>query len=58
MTWLVIHHVGEIHVVPRDDLRPHRLSSACLCHPSLDEIWIHHSFDKRELTERPFNEPN
>lgn len=44
-----------IHVIPKDDLKPHDETAECWCHPTLDEedpILIHHSLDRREEYER------
>lgn len=51
MSWAVYQFHGSIQVVPDDDLKTHSLFH-CECHPDYkDGIFIHHSFDGRELTE-------
>ena len=46
----------DLHVVPINDLKPHFDSSTCPCMPrlfvELGRIWIHNSWDGREITER------
>ena len=46
----------DLHVVPINDLKPHLDSSTCPCKPRLfiefGKIWIHNSWDGREITER------
>ena len=43
--------VNVIHVVPLNDLREHEASKDCWCKPTedaVDDVWVHHSMDKRE----------
>lgn len=48
----------DLHVIPVNDLQPHVSAKDCLCKPYLSpdepKLWIHNSFDGRELLE--FNE--
>jgi hypothetical protein len=46
--------VGEVHVTPSWDTRPHTLSEDCGCRPHLDQYLqrMHNSFDGREKYER------
>jgi nicotinamide mononucleotide adenylyltransferase len=45
-------HKEALHIVPINDLREHIASTDCWCKPTedvkFDDIWIHHSMDKRE----------
>ncbi len=51
MSWSVYDFHGSIQVVPIDDLKPHSLFH-CECHPRFEDgIFIHNSFDSRELSE-------
>jgi hypothetical protein len=48
---------GFIHVVPVDDLRPHKLLPRCWCGPTLERqingtLVTHNAEDGRELVER------
>jgi len=47
---------GRRHVVPKDDMRPHRHSIDCWCRPTPDcedaAILIHNAMDGREAAER------
>lgn len=41
------------HIVPKDDIREHDISSLCWCNPIMkddehDPIWLHNSLDGRE----------
>ncbi len=42
------------HVIPMNDLRPHKSGKDCWCKPSRDadehNVWVHHSLDRREHT--------
>ena len=41
--------MGDIHVMPVDDLREHVDSRDCWCRPTYDDgVWVHHSMDLRE----------
>lgn len=56
MSWQVMHGAdGNRHVVPKDDLRPHRCCVSCWCSPKVDtedeEVIIHNSADQREAGE-------
>ena len=46
----------RLHIVPINDLRPHKTSMDCWCKPKRDEeesnVIIHNSMDKREEYER------
>ncbi len=48
--------IGEIHVMPIDDMVEHIESPSCPCGPSEDtqepRVMIHHSADRREDVER------
>ena len=56
--WLAS-EAGEIHVVPADDLKPHRLTYLCECSPVVEhpepgqgsDLVIHNSYDGREKFE-------
>ncbi len=63
--WQVVSEVGLTHVLPIDDLEPHFNMVDCHCHPerhpdSTENIIVHNSFDRRELTEpdRSLGNPN
>ena len=48
-----------IHIIPIDDLEEHEELSTCKCNPRLIEengefLFVHNSFDKREVIERLF----
>lgn len=51
--WAVINEYGLYHVVPLDDKKEHELSPDCECdcYLSDDGVFIHNSYDERELTE-------
>lgn len=63
--WLLIEAWVDLslHVVPNEDLEPHFLFEDCHCHPKRDpapgavELFIHNSFDRRELSEPDYKEP-
>jgi hypothetical protein len=42
---------GDMHVIPKDDKRPHLPMAHCWCNPELieddEEIWVHNAFDGR-----------
>jgi hypothetical protein len=44
--------MGDIHVIPVNDLREHVESSSCWCAPAQDDecplLYIHHAADMRE----------
>jgi hypothetical protein len=46
---------GDMHVVPRQDLRSHLLSLECWCKPVEDieepGLWVHNALDQREKYE-------
>ena len=46
----------NIHIIPRNDLRPHIKTTKCWCRPSLypdnDRVIVHNALDRRELHER------
>ena len=51
---------GWVHVVPKDDLKPHALTAQCDCQPVVEEadgvesaldLIVHNSFDGREAFE-------
>ncbi len=57
-TWAVICRslgagLGEVHIEPLNDLKPHEHCETCWCLPTLDEdrAWVHHSADGREKKE-------
>lgn len=54
MAWDVIEtEVGERHVIPQRDLKPHAESCQCWCKPTDDDgVWVHNSMDRREFVER------
>ena len=47
-------NVGDLHVVPMNDLRDHVTNAECWCNPTQDDecldVWVHHSMDRREHT--------
>lgn len=47
--------MGQVHVVPEDDLREHDVSPRCWCRPRQDiadpPVWVHNSMDGREAYE-------
>lgn len=50
--------MSSIHVMPVNDLIEHETNQDCVCVPDLDvrhldvgNIWVHHSLDRRELSE-------
>jgi hypothetical protein len=51
-----------IHVLPVDDLREHRASVECWCHPTPHEdepkVILHHSMDLREQYESGERKPS
>jgi hypothetical protein len=50
---------GPYHVYPVNDLKEHRLDEFCECQPVYsDGIWLHTSFDGRELIEDLLSEDN
>jgi len=49
---VVIGEKGEKHVMPIADRFRHDGASICACKPKYDEgIWVHNSYDKREMFE-------
>ena len=53
---VVINDAGEMHVVPVDDQHEHINRPWCFCRPrrmedDYEHIWVHHSWDGRELSE-------
>lgn len=55
--WNAVEFKGELHVVPIEDRRKHRLFD-CWCKPkyereglALSPVWIHNSADRREAEE-------
>lgn len=51
-------NVGQIHTVPADELELHSFSPSCACIPKLGKedlvlIYIHNSYDGREMNEKP-----
>ena len=53
MIWQVILlPVGDRHVLPQEDLRPHEAAESCWCRPTDDDgVWVHHAMDRREAIE-------
>lgn len=54
--WAVFKLAAEDHVSPINDLREHTKSSTCRCMPMAcpwqgKVIWVHHTWDGREITE-------
>jgi len=54
--WAVYQSAIEDHVTPIDDWREHELSQRCRCVPmacpwQTKTIWVHHSWDGREIGE-------
>jgi len=48
--------IGDYHVIPENDLEVHRPYEDCHCNPTYkDGVWIHHSYDGREVYERHVN---
>jgi hypothetical protein len=49
--WMISNQNGTRHVVPINDLKPHKVES-CWCNPTDDEgLIIHNSMDLREKFE-------
>lgn len=43
---------GHYHVIPINDLKDHEISASCKCDCSFEDgVYIHNSYDERELTE-------
>lgn len=61
--WLVMQLYGGdvLHVVPNNDLEPHFLFKDCHCHPrqnpEAEYMFLHNSFDRRELSEPDYTGP-
>ena len=52
MKWGVYEINNSIHVIPEDDLKQHDYNPNCACNVKYDSgIYIHNSYDERELTE-------
>ena len=56
MSWEIVKGLeGHHHVIPQDDLRPHRRSINCWCHPVVDSVSVgvivHNAMDLREQFE-------
>lgn len=52
MTWAIYEIHDSIHVIPVDDLKPHIESPDCTCGVVYEDgVYVHNSFDDRELTE-------
>lgn len=56
--WEVIELVHSVHVIPTNDLITHAYNKNCICGPRMDldndntkTVWIHDSFDRREMME-------
>lgn len=44
--------ITDFHVLPVNDIKPHRDHSECWCKPEEREVglWVHNSMDQREHT--------
>lgn len=44
--------ISDFHVLPINDLKPHRDRRGCWCNPEEREpgLWVHNSMDRREHT--------
>lgn len=44
--------ISDFHVLPVNDLKPHRDHRDCWCNPTERElgVWVHNSMDRRERT--------
>lgn len=56
--WNVMWFKNDLHVVPKNDVRQHRLFG-CWCKPRFEEsrlalspVWIHNAADRREAQEK------
>ena len=50
--WATIEHHDSVHVVPIDDINEHSLDN-CECGVKYsDGVYIHNSYDKREVLEQ------
>lgn len=50
--WKVIEIHNSVHVIPENDQKTHEQNPDCKCHPkNEDSVYIHNSYDERELTE-------
>ena len=50
--WSVYEYHDSVHVVPEKDLKPHTYSPDCECGCVYkDGVYVHNSYDERELTE-------
>ncbi len=50
--WKVIEIHDSIHVIPENDKKPHDQNPDCKCDPIYEDgVYIHNSYDERELTE-------
>jgi hypothetical protein len=49
--WSVV-GFDELHVMPTNDLREHRMHWKCWCNPMADDgVYVHHALDQREAYE-------
>lgn len=45
--------IDLVHILPVNDLRPHREAIDCDCRPLVEDgVCIHNSWDGREITEK------
>lgn len=52
MSWGVYKVHGSVHVIPEFDLKPNDQSPDCECGCTYEDgVYIHNSYDERELTE-------
>ncbi|WP_171494609.1 hypothetical protein [Acinetobacter junii] len=50
--WSVYEYHDSVHVVPEKDLKPHTYSPDCECGCVYEDgLYVHNSYDERELTE-------
>lgn len=50
--WQVIEIHDSVYVIPQQDIRPHSEGSDCACGVKYEDgVYIHNSYDERELTE-------
>jgi hypothetical protein len=50
--WKVIEIHDSVHVISENDLKQHKENLDCECSPKYEDgVYIHNSYDERELTE-------
>lgn len=51
--WKTINSDDGMHIIPLEDLKPHKTTAICFCRPREEGIiFIHKLFDGREITEK------